>query len=89
MTDKKYYLLQTAEDVDTHITDEEIDEALAWFNDEPKMPAEEFMDRLFSKYGGPKFKGEEYDEVDLDQMDNDAARRLMSRARRMRKERVS
>ena len=87
LEEKRYFLLQTAEDVDTHVGDDDINSALDWFDGEPKMGTEDFLDRLFGRYGGPTFKGEGYDEVDLDQLDNQAAKRLMARARKLRKER--
>lgn len=86
MTEKTYYMLQTAEDVDGLITDEQLDAALDWFEDEPKLPTSDFLDRLFPRYSGPPGP-DGYDECDLDQMDNEAARRIMARARKLRRER--
>lgn len=81
----KYRMLQTAEEVDEFISDELLNSAIDWFEGEPKMPTEDFLDRLFPKYG------DIYDTdghaLDLDQLDNPAARRIMARARRLRKER--
>ena len=86
MIEKRYYLLQTREEADL-IPDEEIEGAIGWFPEGGPMPRDEFFDRLFSRYGGPRCPVEGYDEFDLDQLDNDAARRLISRARKMRRER--
>ena len=83
----RYYMLQTAEDADRFITDEQIESALDWFDGEPRMPTDEFLDRLFTRYSGPPCDLDGYDECDLDQLDNDAARRIMARARKMRRER--
>lgn len=82
---KNYRMLQTAEEVDELISDELLNGALDWFHDEPRMPTDEFLDRLFPRYG------DIYDPdgrpLDLDQLDNAAARRIMARARKLRKER--
>lgn len=80
-----YRLLQTAEEVDQFLTDDDLNSALDWFDDEPKMGTEEFLDRLFPRYGGPSDSDD--NELDLDQLDNAAARRIMARARKLRKER--
>jgi hypothetical protein len=83
--DKTYRLLQTAEEVDALITDADLDSALDWFDGEPRMPTDDFLDRLFPRYGGPT--APDGAELDLDQLDNPAARRIMARARALRKER--
>ena len=83
--EQKYRTLQTAAEVDEFISDETLGSALDWFDGEPRMPTDEFLDRLFPRYGGPV--GDDGSELDLDQIDNEAARRIMSRARRLRKER--
>lgn len=87
MTDdeRRYVTLETADQVDRYITDDELDEALDWFDDEPNMPTSDFLDRLFPRYGGPT--DETGAELDLDSLDNEAARRIMRRARTLRKER--
>lgn len=85
MSESGYRLLTTAEEVDDLLSDEDLGSALDWFDDESKMPTDEFLDRLFPKYGGPQ--DSEGRELDLDQMDNAAARRIMARARRLRRER--
>ncbi len=89
MEERPYRLLATAEEVDEFISDDDLSSALDWFDGDPlpKMPRDEFFDRLFPKYGGPTTPDGE--ELDLDQMDNAAARRILSRARALRKERVS
>ena len=86
MDEKRYYMLQTAEEADM-ISDAEIESAVDWFDGETSMPRDEFFDRLFSRYSGPTCRIEGYDEFDLDQLDNAAARRLIARARKNRKER--
>jgi len=85
MIERQFRMLQTAEEVDELITDEMLNSALDWFDDEPKMPTDEFLDRLFPRYG--EKLDPEGREIDLDQLDNAAARRIMSRARKLRKER--
>lgn len=82
---RTYRLLQTTEEVDALITDAELNSALDWFDDEPRMPTEDYLDRLFPKYGGPR--DNDGAELDLDHLDNEAARRIMKRARRLRRER--
>lgn len=86
MDEKTYYMLQTAEEADL-ISDAEIESAVDWFDGEASMPRDEYFDRLFGRYSGPTCPIEGYDEFDLDQLDNAAARRLLSRARKNRKER--
>lgn len=80
-----YRLLQTAEEVDRWISDDDLNSALDWFDNERGMGTADYLDRLFPRYGGPT--DDEGNELDLDQLDNAAARRIMSRARRLRKER--
>jgi hypothetical protein len=84
---KTYRVLKTAEEVDEFISDEDLGSALDWFDGEPKMPTDEFLDRLFPKYGG--LYDSDGAELDLDSLDNPAARRIMARARKLRKERDS
>ena len=81
----EYRNLLTSEDVDETISDEMLNDALDWFSDEPKMPTDEFLDRLFPFDGNPRDSAGRM--LDLDSFDNEAARRIMSRARRLRKER--
>ncbi len=85
MSETRYRMLQTGEEVDEIITDADLESALDWFDDEPRMGTADFLDRLFPRYG--TLKDSQGAEVDLDQLDNPAARRIMSRARRLRKER--
>jgi hypothetical protein len=80
-----YRLLSSAAEVDRFITDEQLSEALDWFDDEPRMSTSDFLDRLFPRYGGPA--DDAGNELDLDSLDNAAARRIMSRARTLRRER--
>lgn len=81
----EYRLLQTAEEVDEFISDEELNSALDWFDDERSMPTDDFLDRLFPRYS--TLVDNEGKTLDLDQLDNPAAKRIMSRARKLRKER--
>lgn len=87
MQERKYRLLQGAEEVDSLISDEDLNSALDWFEGEPKMPTDEFLDRLFPRYGS--LCDPEGNELDLGEFDNPAAKRIMLRARRLRKERES
>jgi hypothetical protein len=86
MDEKSYYILQTAEEADM-ISDEDLEHAVDWFDGQPSMPRDEFFDRLFTRYSGPTCPIGSYDEFDLDQLDNAAARRLIARARKLRKAR--
>jgi len=81
----EYRMLQTADEVDEIITDAMLDEALDWFDDERSVPTDEYLDRLFPRHGA--IVDAEGREVDLDSLDNPAARRIMSRARKLRRER--
>jgi len=87
MTEKTYYMLQTADEVDAWISDDQLEGELDWFPDGEPMPTDEYLDRLFTRYGGPECPLDGYDECDLDSLDNEAARRIMARARKLRKER--
>ena len=80
-----YRILQTAAEVDEFISDEHLDSALDWFDGEPKMPTDDFLDRLFPRYSG--LCDNDGRLLDLDQLDNEAAKRIMLRARKLRKER--
>ena len=51
-------------------------ETVEWFEDQPTMPTEDFLDRLFKH---PT-------RWDLEDYDNDAARAIMQHARRVRRE---
>ncbi len=82
---KTFRILETAEEVDEFISDDDLNSALDWFDDEPRMPIDDFLDRLFPRYGS--INDNEGNELDLDQLDNPAARRIMARARKLRKER--
>lgn len=84
---ERYRELLTADEVDRFISDEALNGALDWFDGEPRMSTEEYLDRLFPRYGG--IVDDEGATLDLDQLDNEAARRIMSRARSLRRERDS
>lgn len=80
MTDDRWAnlkTLQTEEDVTPEI-EAHVAEAVEWFDDEEKMPTEDFIDRLCKDYGGTDW--------DLDQYDNPAARKIMRIARRIRRD---
>lgn len=81
----EYLTLTTAEQVDRFITDADLNSALDWFDDEPRMPTDDFLDRLFPRYGS--MTDDQGRELDLDSLDNEAARRIMQRARKLRRER--
>ena len=81
--DEKFQMLESAEDA-ALITDKEIEDTLGWFIDKRGVPAGEFFDRLFSR-SGPK-NPTTGDTLDLDQMDNPAAKSLLKRARAMKRE---
>ena len=82
MYEKKFRLLQTAAEVDEYITDADLDSTVDWFDNEPSMPTDEFFDRLLGT-----LTDNEGSFLDLDQLDNEAAKRIMSRARKLRRER--
>jgi hypothetical protein len=82
-----YRLLQTKEEVDELISDDLLNNTVDWFDGQPTMPTDEFLDRLFPRHGH-LYDGDGR-ELDIDQLDNEAARRIMSRARKLRKERDS
>ncbi len=84
MTDE-YRNLVTADEVDRYIPDSELEYALDWFPDGEPMPTDEYLDRLFPRHS--RLADERGRTLDLDSLDNPAARRIMSRARRLRKER--
>jgi hypothetical protein len=74
-----YKMLQTEEDV----TDEILgclDGALDWFEDERGVPTEDFIDRLCKTYLNSLW-------YDLDSYDNEAARKIMREARKLKRER--
>jgi hypothetical protein len=85
MSETEYRQLKTADEVDRYISDDDLNSAIDWFDDRRGMPTDEFLDRLFPRYGS--LKDEAGAELDLTDMDNPAARRIMSRARALRKER--
>lgn len=70
-------VLLTAKDVTPEI-ERCIESAVEWFDDESTMPAEDFIDRLCNSYGG--------DDFDLESYDNEAARKILRIARRIRRE---
>lgn len=75
-----YVTLRTKEQADEHVTDKDIEEALGWFVDKRGVPAEEFMDRLCPGYMPD---GRRYEVADFG---DDAAKRILSRARKMKRE---
>lgn len=85
MTDRSWRVLREAEDVTPEI-EEFVRQTVDWFDDEPTMGTQEFIDRLCKTYGG---SGESVDDFDLDNYDSPAARRIMRIARAERRERNS
>lgn len=81
--DETFQILESVEDAEL-ITDKEIESTLEWFTDKRGVPADEFFDRLFSR-SGPK-NPTTGDTLDLTQMDNPAAKNLLKRARKMKRE---
>lgn len=80
-----YVVLESAEQADEFVDDDLLEECLAWFEDERGIPAEPFIDKLSDVYGvapydrsAPGFEIQDYD--------SQAARRLLSRARRLKRE---
>lgn len=71
-------MLVTKEDVTEEIL-KCVENCVDWFDDEPTMGTQEFIDRLCKTYGG--------DDFDMGNYDNEAARYIMREARRIRKER--
>lgn len=56
-----------------------VDECVDWFDNEPTMPTEAFIDRLCATYGAITW--------DIESYDNPAVRKIMRRARGVRRER--
>lgn len=85
MTDEatSWRVLREAEDV-TPDVEALVRECVDWFEDEPTMGTQEFIDRLCKTYGGAGYSP---DDFDLDNYDSPAARRIMRIARAERKER--
>jgi hypothetical protein len=78
--ERTYVYLDTAEQANTLVSDEDIVSALGWFEEKKGVPAQDFIDKL-AKHGG-------YADTpwDIDSYDNEAARRLLARARRIKRE---
>lgn len=70
-------LLVEASDVTAEV-EKDIEDCVEWYDGSPTMPLQDFIDRLCNTYGG--------EDYDLENYDNPAARRIMSIARRIRKE---
>jgi hypothetical protein len=68
--------LVSIEDADEFVTDLMLDETLDWFEDDRGVPTEEFIDRLCTTYA---------DAWDIDNYDSPAARRILSRARKIKR----
>lgn len=71
-------ILETEADVTDDIL-ASVDECVDWFDDERTMPTEEFIDRLCDSYGAG---------WDIESYDNPAVRKIMRRARQIRRERA-
>lgn len=84
MTEQQYRMIETADEADRYFTDETLSSCLDWFEDERGVPTEEYIDRLFNTYAGTDENGAE---IDVERYDNAAASRILSRARRLKRER--
>lgn len=69
-------ILKTEADVGPDVL-ASVDEAVDWFADERAMPTEEFIDRLCKSYGT---------DWDIEDYDTPAVRKIMRRARQVRRE---
>jgi hypothetical protein len=70
-------ILTTCDDITADVV-AEIESTVDWFDDEPSMPTEAFIDRLCDRYA--KF--------DVTNYDNEAAREIMRIARTIRRNRT-
>lgn len=77
MSAPDYVMLTTAADADEYVSDADLEGALEWFADKRGVPTEGFIDRLCGSSATP---------YDLGAYDNEAARRLLSRARKIKRE---
>jgi len=78
-----YVVMETAEQADEMISDDDIQDTLeGWFGDRRTVPEEEFIDRLVKDHGGSYSKTP----FEIEEYDSPAARRLLSRARKIKKE---
>lgn len=73
-------ILEAADDVTPEI-EQHVRDTVDWFEDEPTMPTDEFIDRLCNTYGGEGW--------DLESYDNPAARKIMRIARQEKRGRVA
>lgn len=67
-------ILVTVDDLPDNIN-RAIEETLGWFDDEPRLNGEEFIDRLCKTYA---------DGWDIESYDNPAVREILKRARKLR-----
>ena len=89
MDGKQYIYLDTTEQADELVSDQAIEETLGWFEEQRGVPGNDFLDRLIKAYGEPSYDFEKHRYglgFDLDSYDNDAARSILRRARRIKKE---
>lgn len=70
-------VLETEDDVTPTIL-ASVEDCVDWFDDEPTMPLEEFLDRLCGTYANG---------WDIESLDNPAVRKIMRHARKIRRER--
>jgi hypothetical protein len=82
MSEQTWRILATADDVTPEI-ERDIESCVDWFASSPTMGTVEFIDQLCKTYGG---SGDEPGAYDLEAYDNEAARKIMRIARRIRKE---
>ena len=78
-----YILMETREQADELVSDDNITDTLeGWFGDRRTVPEEDFIDRIVrdhgSEYATTPFEIERYD--------NPASKRLLSRARKIKRE---
>ncbi len=84
--EKTFLLLETAADADEMVSDETIQDCLeGWFGDRRTVPEQGFIDRLVNTKGAPPWDGSRPG-FDIESYDNPAAKRLLSRARRIKRE---
>ena len=78
-----YVLLEEAEEADSLVTDDDIQDTLeGWFGDRRTVPEEDFIDRLVKDHGGSYARTP----FEIENYDSPASRRLLSRARKIKKE---
>jgi hypothetical protein len=78
-----YLYLETAEQADELVSDDDIQDTLeSWFGERRTVPEEDFIDRLVKDHGGARSSMP----FEIESYDSPASRRLLSRARKIKKE---